>query len=100
MSLVSPLLSRSMLLVLSALTDDEVQAIDFACLDPSPRGCPASPSASKATELIVRFAGGNARRALTAGATAGPGPPDHRRGRARDHPLRWPIARCCSGFHR
>ena len=74
MSLVSPLLSRSMLLVLSALTDDEVRAVISRALT-HPEGLPGVKIDDEATELIVRFAGGDARRALTAlEAAAGPGP--------------------------
>jgi putative ATPase len=74
MSLVSPLLSRSMLLVLSALTDDEVRAVIARALA-HPAGLPEVTIDDEATDLIVRFAGGDARRALTAlEAAAGPGP--------------------------
>jgi putative ATPase len=74
MSLVSPLLSRSMLLVLSSLTDEEVRAVIARALD-HPRGLPGVSISDEATELIVRFAGGDARRALTAlEAAAAPGP--------------------------
>ncbi len=74
MSLVSPLLSRSMLLVLSALTDDEVRAVIARALE-HPDGLPDVTIDDEATDLIVRFAGGDARRALTAlEAAAGPGP--------------------------
>ncbi|MEZ5119141.1 MAG: replication-associated recombination protein A [Candidatus Nanopelagicales bacterium] len=74
MSLVSPLLSRSMLLVLSALTDDEVRAVIARALA-HPDGLPNVTIDDEATDLIVRFAGGDARRALTAlEAAAGPGP--------------------------
>jgi putative ATPase len=74
MSLVSPLLSRSMLLVLSSLTDEEVRAVIARALD-HPRGLPEVSISDEATELIVRFAGGDARRALTAlEAAAAPGP--------------------------
>jgi putative ATPase len=63
-SMVSPLLSRSMLLVLHALTDDEIRAvIDRALVHPD--GVRAVVQ-DEAVELIVRFAGGDARRALTA----------------------------------
>ncbi len=74
MSLVSPLLSRSMLLVLQALTDDEVAAVVDRALT-HPDGLPGVTVTDDARELIVRFAGGDARRALTAlEAAAGPGP--------------------------
>lgn len=74
MSLVSPLLSRSMLLVLQALTDEEIGAvIDRALAHPD--GLPDVIVDEQARELVVRFAGGDARRALTAlEAAAGAGP--------------------------
>lgn len=73
MSLVSPLLSRSMLLVLQALTDEEIGAvIDRALAHPD--GLPDVIVDEQARELVVRFAGGDARRALTAlEAAAGAG---------------------------
>ncbi|MCU0278082.1 MAG: replication-associated recombination protein A [Candidatus Nanopelagicales bacterium] len=72
-SLVSPLLSRSMLLVLQALTDDEIRAVIDRALR-HPQGLPGVSIDDEAAGLIVRFAGGDARRALTAleaGATRG-----------------------------
>ena len=74
MSMVSPLLSRSMLLVLQSLTDDEVGAVVQRALA-HPDGLPGVTVTDEARELIVRFAGGDARRALTAlEAAAGAGP--------------------------
>jgi len=73
-SMVSPLLSRSMLLVLQALTDDEIRQVIARALA-HPRGLPGVSITDEATELVVRFAGGDARRALTAleaAAAAGP----------------------------
>ena len=112
----SPLLSRSLLLTLRPLTDDDVAR------PARPRACPtrggsAAPSGSATTrrEHLVRLAGGDARRALTAlEAAAGtalerprstpaeaPTAPtaaesraahDHRRGRrARARPGRRPL---------
>ncbi|MEZ5186285.1 MAG: replication-associated recombination protein A [Candidatus Nanopelagicales bacterium] len=73
-SLVSPLLSRSMLLVLAPLTDDEIRAVVDRALT-HPDGLPGVSLSDEAAELIVRFAGGDARRALTALETAvGAGP--------------------------
>jgi putative ATPase len=73
-SMVSPLLSRSMLLVLQSLEDDEVrQVIDRALNHPS--GLPGVTVDEEAVDLLVRFAGGDARRVLTAlesAAAAGP----------------------------
>jgi putative ATPase len=68
-SLVSPLLSRSMLLVLQPLTDDEVREVLQRALD-HPEGLPGVVLEEEAAGLIVRFAGGDARRALTAIETA------------------------------
>ena len=64
-SMVSPLLSRSMLLVLQSLTDDEVRLVIARALD-HPRGLPGVIVGDEAVELLVRFAGGDARRVLTA----------------------------------
>ncbi|HQR79529.1 MAG TPA: replication-associated recombination protein A [Actinomycetota bacterium] len=73
-SLVSPLLSRSMLLVLQSLTDDEIREVLARALN-HPDGLPGVSISAEATELVVRFAGGDARRALTAlEAAAGAGP--------------------------
>ena len=69
-SLISPLLSRSMLLVLHSLTDDEVRRVIARALH-HPQGLPDVTISDEATELIVRFAGGDARRALTALEAAG-----------------------------
>lgn len=64
-SMVSPLLSRSMLLVLQPLTDDEVAAVIDRALT-HPEGLPGVTVEDAARQLIVRFAGGDARRCLTA----------------------------------
>ncbi len=64
-SLVSPLLSRSMLLVLQALTDEEIRQVVDRALD-HPEGLPGVSIDDEAAGLIIRFAGGDARRALTA----------------------------------
>ena len=68
-SMVSPLLSRSMLLVLQALTDEEVERVIARALT-HPAGLPGVTITPEATDLVVRFAGGDARRALTALETA------------------------------
>jgi putative ATPase len=68
-SMISPLLSRSMLLVLNPLTDDEIRAVIRRALE-HPHGVSAEVG-DEAVELIVRFAGGDARRALTALEAAG-----------------------------
>ncbi|HEX6888085.1 MAG TPA: replication-associated recombination protein A [Candidatus Nanopelagicales bacterium] len=64
-SVVSPLLSRSLLLMLRSLTDDEVGAlIDRAVADE--RGLAGRVRlAEDARADLIRFAGGDARRALT-----------------------------------
>ena len=73
-SMVSPLLSRSMLLVLQPLTDEEVEQVLQRALD-HPHGLPGVQLDEDARDLIVRFAGGDARRALTAlEASASPDP--------------------------
>ncbi len=73
-SMVSPLLSRSMLLVLQPLTDEEVEQVLQRALD-HPHGLPGVQLDEDARDLIVRFAGGDARRALTAlEASAAPDP--------------------------
>jgi putative ATPase len=76
-SVISPLLSRSLLLTLEPLTDDEIAAVlDRALHDE--RGLAGKVSlAPEAAGHLVRLAGGDARRALTyleaaaLGATAG-----------------------------
>jgi putative ATPase len=64
-SMVSPLLSRSMLLVLQPLTDDEVGQVVQRALD-HPAGLPDVVVEDEARDLLIRFAGGDARRVLTA----------------------------------
>jgi putative ATPase len=64
-SVISPLLSRSLLLTLEPLSDDAVRrVIEHALVDD--RGLGGSVElTSEATDLLVRLAGGDARRALT-----------------------------------
>ena len=64
-SVISPLLSRSLLLTLEPLTDDDVRGvIEQALLDE--RGMAGSVTLDdEAREHLVRLAGGDARRALT-----------------------------------
>ena len=64
-SVVSPLLSRSLLLTLEPLTDDDVRGvIDRALTDP--RGLDGQVTLDDdALEHLVRLAGGDARRSLT-----------------------------------
>ena len=66
-SVISPLLSRSLLLTLEPLTDDDVREV----LPPRARRRArarrrGSSSTPEAEEHLVRIAGGDARRALTA----------------------------------
>ncbi len=68
-SMVSPLLSRSMLLVLQPLDDDEIRQVVSRALD-HPDGLPGVTVDDEALDLLVRFAGGDARRVLTAVETA------------------------------
>jgi putative ATPase len=64
-SVVSPLLSRSLLLTLSSLTDDQVgELIDRAVADPRGLGGRLQ-LAPQARGDLIRFSGGDARRALT-----------------------------------
>ena len=64
-SVISPLLSRSLLLTLQPLTDDDISAlIDRAMADP--RGLNGAAELSvEARGHLLRIAGGDARRALT-----------------------------------
>src|SRR6478672_10293741 len=66
-SVVSPLLSRSLLLTLQPLSDDDVrEVIRRALAEPRPRGLGGAVSIDEeAAEHLVRLAGGDARRALT-----------------------------------
>jgi putative ATPase len=65
-SVVSPLLSRSLVLALQALTDDEVRTLlRRAVADPRGLGG-AVALAGEAEDALVRLSGGDARRALTA----------------------------------
>nr|WP_201761944.1 replication-associated recombination protein A [Nonomuraea sp. K271] len=64
-SVISPLLSRSLLLTLESLTDDDVRAVlERAVSDPRGLGGRATLS-PQALEHLVRLAGGDARRSLT-----------------------------------
>jgi putative ATPase len=64
-SVVSPLLSRSLLLTLQPLSDDDVrEVVDRALADPRGLGGTAALDEDAAAHL-VRLAGGDARRALT-----------------------------------
>lgn len=64
-SVISPLLSRSLLLTLESLCDDDVRAVlERAVSDPRGLGERAT-LAPEAVEHLVRLAGGDARRSLT-----------------------------------
>jgi putative ATPase len=65
-SVVSPLLSRSLVLQLQSLTEDDVRALLRRAVA-DPRGLGGAVSlAPDAEDALVRLAGGDARRALTA----------------------------------
>ncbi|MBW0011505.1 MAG: AAA family ATPase, partial [Pseudonocardiales bacterium] len=69
-SMVPPLLSRSLVLALHPLSDDDVRTVIRRALV-DPRGLGGSVTlASSAEEHLVRLAAGDARRALTALETA------------------------------
>ena len=75
-SVVSPLLSRSLLLTLQPLSDDDVrEVIGLALRDPRGLGG-AITLDDDAAEHLVRLAGGDARRALTYLEAAALGLPD------------------------
>jgi len=75
-SIISPLLSRSLLLTLEPLTDDEVRDVVRRALADQ-RGLGGRVSlAPEAEDHLVRLAGGDARRALTA-LEAAAGAADH-----------------------
>jgi putative ATPase len=64
-SVVSPLLSRSLLLTLQPLSDDDVRAVIRRALD-SPRGLAGAVTLDPdAAEHLVQLAGGDGRRVLT-----------------------------------
>ena len=66
-SVVSPLLSRSLLLTLQPLSDDDVrEVISRALAEPGPRGLGGTVTVDEdAVGHLTRLAGGDARRALT-----------------------------------
>lgn len=64
-SVISPLLSRSLLLTLEPLTDDDIRGVVASAVD-DPRGLGGSVTiAEDAIDHLVRLAGGDARRSLT-----------------------------------
>ncbi len=65
-SVVAPLLSRSLILQLRALTADDIRAVVQRAID-DPRGLGGRVEvAAEAVDLLVQLAAGDARRALTA----------------------------------
>ncbi|RFD25173.1 AAA family ATPase [Mycobacterium uberis] len=65
-SVVAPLLSRSLILQLRPLTADDIRAVVQRAID-DPRGLSGQVAvAPEAVDLLVRLAGGDARRVLTA----------------------------------
>ncbi|MEU6347138.1 replication-associated recombination protein A [Streptomyces sp. NPDC046977] len=65
-SIISPLLSRSLLLTLESLTDDDLRGLVRRALDDE-RGLKGAVTLSEEAEAhLLRIAGGDARRALTA----------------------------------
>ena len=88
-SVISPLLSRSLLLRLESLTDDHVREVVASALADE-RGLAGEITvADDALDHLVRLAGGDARRALTyleaaAGAARSRGSTDDRPGDGRD----------------
>jgi putative ATPase len=63
-SVINPLLSRSLLLTLEPLSDDDIRTVVRRAVS-DPRGVQVS-LAQEAEDFLVRLAGGDARRALTA----------------------------------
>jgi len=63
-SIISPLLSRSLLLTLQPLSDDDIRTVVERAIS-DPRGVDATVD-DDAMEFLLRLAGGDARRALTA----------------------------------
>ena len=92
-SVISPLLSRSLLLRLESLTDDDIrEVVDRAVTADRGLGGRFELDAD-ARDHVVRLAGGDARRALTyleaaAGAATWPGPTGSRSRRRRPRPTR------------
>ena len=88
-SVISPLLSRSLLLRLESLTDDDVRAVlDQALADERGLGGAVKVD-DEALDHLVRLAGGDARRSLTyleaaAGAATSQGLDADRPGDGRD----------------
>lgn len=87
-SIIAPLLSRSVLVTLQSLSDEDVAAVVTAALDDERGLSGAHTLAADALEHIVRVAGGDARRALTSlEAAAGVALDAEPAGRHTDGPL-------------
>ena len=88
-SVISPLLSRSLLLTLEPLTDDDIRGVIERALT-DPRGLDGQVTIEQdALDHLVRLAGGDARRSLTyleaaAGAALSQGADDRRRRHHRE----------------
>src|SRR5271154_6038189 len=75
-SVVSPLLSRSLLLTLTSLSDDDIRGVILRAIH-DPRGLNSAVTLDDdAADHLVRLAGGDARRALTYLEAAALGVPD------------------------
>jgi len=75
-SVVSPLLSRSLILQLQPLTPDDIRTVVQRAID-DPRGLGGRVAVQpEAIDLLVRLAAGDARRALTALEVASEGVPE------------------------
>ncbi len=92
-SIISPLLSRSVLVTLESLSDEEVADLLAAALTDE-RGFDGGHTlAADATEHLVRIAGGDARRALTSlEAAAGVALDAQPAGRLSDEPVEITLA--------
>jgi len=92
-SVIAPLLSRSMLITLGPLSDEEVADV-LASAVSDPRGLDAAYTlADEATAHLVRIAGGDARRALTSlEAAAGVALDDVPPGAQTDEPVSITLA--------
>ena len=99
-SVISPLLSRSLLLTLEPLTDDDVRGRAGVARSPTSAGSAARSSVDDdALDHLVRLAGGDARRALTyLEAAAGAAVADRRRHGRRSRSPRPPSTgpRCAT----
>ena len=92
-SIISPLLSRSVLVTLESLSDDEIAELLAAALTDERGFDGAHTLAADATDHLVRIAGGDARRALTSlEAAAGVALDAQPAGRLSDDPVEITLA--------